>query len=67
MEFKQLKKGLRYCNMNGVYRFVSCGFLGKEQKALFFICEYDDDLNRYEETSNFVFMDEDETLTLTLA
>ena len=67
MEFKQLKKGLWYSNIDGVYKFVNVGKLGNKTKALFYLCEYSDDLGRYEETSNFVFMDEEEALTLTLA
>lgn len=59
-----LKKGLYYCNINGVYKFVSNGNLGSKPVSMFWVCYYDEDLKRYEETSNFCFMDEEEVTTL---
>ena len=64
MEKKNLKKGLYYCDIYNVYKFDSNGFLGKNVKSLFWICEYDNILNRYEPMSKFVFMDEDQVKTL---
>jgi hypothetical protein len=66
MEKNNLKKGLYYCNMDGVYKFISNGFLGDKPASAFWVCEYDEELGRYEETSSFYFMDAEELLTLTL-
>lgn len=64
MEKNNLKKGLYYCNMNGVYKFISNGILGLKPVSAFYVCEYNEDLGRYEETSDFYFMDEEEVNTL---
>lgn len=64
MERNNLKKGAYYCNMNGVYRFISNGFLGSAPVSAFFVCDYNEETGQYKETSTTVFMDEDEILTL---
>lgn len=64
MEKTKLKKGLYYCNMNGVYKFISNGILGFKPVSAFYVCDYNEDLGRYEETSDFYFMDEEEVGTL---
>ena len=64
MEKNNLKNGLYYCNMNGVYKFISNGILGDKPVSAFYVCDYNEDLERYEETSVFYFMDEEEVGTL---
>lgn len=64
MEKHNLKKGTYYCNMNGVYRFISNGVLGSVPTSAFYSCEYNEETGRYEETSSVFFMDEEEILTL---
>jgi hypothetical protein len=51
--------------MNGVYKFISNGQLGFKPVSAFYVCNYNEDLRRYEETSEFCFMSEDEVGTLT--
>lgn len=64
MKKNNLKKGLYYCNINGVYKFISNGQLGFKPVSAFYVCDYNEELGRYEETSEPYFMDEEEVKTL---
>ena len=62
MNFKQ---GLRYCNMNGVYKFLGT-YLNDKNKFVwaFRECEYDEIFEIYTATDKLVLMDDEEALTL---
>lgn len=65
MEKNNLKKGVYYCNMDGVYKFRSNGLLGSKPVSAFWACDYNEDTEQYEETTRPVFMDEEQVTTLT--
>lgn len=64
MKTKNLVRGCLYSNMDGVYKYASNGYRGGYPVWCFWLCDYDEEKEKYVETANPVFMTADEVLTL---